>query len=180
MGTSLHEVGHTHGRRHAPCDAGNVDPEFPYADGAIGVWGYDLVSRVLHSPTSVTDFMGYCDPSWMSDYSFIGVFERMELMASASVHHAPESLDLTYDRVRVRTDGEAEWMAPIELHLPPAAEPIAITLESPAGEHKLTGHFYARNHLPGGVLVMPRAPRDVGALRFLANGKALRIERASW
>lgn len=180
VGTSLHEIGHNHGRRHAPCDAGNLDPNYPHPGAEIGVWGYDLVSGTLLSPSSVTDFMGYCDPSWISDYSFIGVFERMELMASASVHYAPESLDRIYDRVRVRMNGDVEWMEPIQLHLPPAAEPTAITVESSAGDQQLTGHFYARNHLPGGVLVMPRVPSGSKTLRFRANGKALQITRSPW
>ena len=69
--TFAHEVGHNMSLRHAPC--GNVagpDPRFPYKDGSAGVWGYDPASGGIIDPDQYKDLMGYCDPSWVSDYSF--------------------------------------------------------------------------------------------------------------
>ena len=65
-----HELGHNLGLEHAPCRADYTDPWFPYADGSIGVWGYDFAESALIHP-SVSDVMSYCrDPHWISDFFF--------------------------------------------------------------------------------------------------------------
>lgn len=67
-----HEVGHNMNLLHAPCGgAGGPDPNFPYRDGGTGVWGYEPVYGSLVDPDQHVDLMGYCDPSWISDYSFV-------------------------------------------------------------------------------------------------------------
>ena len=69
-GTIAHELGHNLNLYHAPCGgAGGPDPYFPYEDGSIGVAGYDLRNGILVNPET-SDFMSYCGPSWVSDYSF--------------------------------------------------------------------------------------------------------------
>jgi hypothetical protein len=73
--TAAHEIGHEFGRYHAPCDTSGADVDYPYAGGAIGVWGYDPRSRTFLPPTT-TDFMGYCDPQWISDYTWSAMFTR--------------------------------------------------------------------------------------------------------
>ena len=67
-----HEVGHTMNLYHAPCGgAGGPDPEYPYENGSIGVWGYDLAEGVLLDPERYADVMSYCfDNIWISDYQF--------------------------------------------------------------------------------------------------------------
>ncbi|MBK8572539.1 MAG: hypothetical protein IPN91_07790 [Holophagaceae bacterium] len=66
-----HETGHNMGRNHSPCGgAGGPDPAYPYANAFIGVWGYDAVLNVLHSPTVDHDIMAYCTPNWVSDYVY--------------------------------------------------------------------------------------------------------------
>ena len=68
--TIAHELGHNLNLIHAPgCGAGTPDPEYPYEDGSIGAWGYDFVNESLVSPAT-SDLMTYCDPQWISDYSF--------------------------------------------------------------------------------------------------------------
>ncbi len=66
-----HELGHNMSLYHAPCGtAVDLDNDFPYMEGEIGVWGYDLFKDVLISP-STADLMGYCGPTvWISDYNF--------------------------------------------------------------------------------------------------------------
>lgn len=69
--TLAHELGHNFGLRHAPCGGANgPDRGYPYDDGSIGVWGYDFRNSRLVNPTLYKDVMGYCYPSWMSDYHF--------------------------------------------------------------------------------------------------------------
>jgi hypothetical protein len=67
-----HEITHNFGRSHAPCGGvAGADPQFPYAGGTIGVYGYDLASNTLKAPASV-DLMGYCANPWISDYNYVG------------------------------------------------------------------------------------------------------------
>ena len=70
--TFAHEVGHNMNLFHAPCGgAGGPDPNFPYRDGGTGVWGYEPVYGSIVDPDQYWDLMGYCNPSWVSDYSFM-------------------------------------------------------------------------------------------------------------
>ena len=68
--TIAHELGHNLNLDHAPgCGAGDPDPEYPYEDGAIGAWGYDFLNERLVNP-GTSDIMTYCDPQWISEFSF--------------------------------------------------------------------------------------------------------------
>lgn len=68
--TIAHELGHNMSLRHAPCgDPSNIELIYPYVNGSIGSWGYDFQRGLLISPTR-PDFMSYCGPEWVSDYSF--------------------------------------------------------------------------------------------------------------
>ena len=67
-----HEVGHSMSLYHAPCGGAlGTDPNFPYANGSTGVWGYDFREGNLVSPENRRDIMGYCyELGWISDYHF--------------------------------------------------------------------------------------------------------------
>lgn len=74
-----HELGHNHGRRHAPgCYAANPDPSYPYVSdgkGPIGNaahpnMGFDIDSPAVYPYTTYYDIMGYCGPEWISDYTY--------------------------------------------------------------------------------------------------------------
>lgn len=84
--TAAHEWGHNFGRRHAPCgDPGGVDPSYPdeYAGASIGVYGFDLSTLELKSPTEYVDLMSYCSPEWISDYTYEAVLDFREDEAAA-------------------------------------------------------------------------------------------------
>jgi hypothetical protein len=73
--TMLHEVGHNHGRPHAPCvpnglTIADVDQQYPYQGGIIGVPGYISASDQLIAADQATDVMGYCRDQWVSDYTY--------------------------------------------------------------------------------------------------------------
>jgi hypothetical protein len=51
-----HELGHNFGRDHAPCGVSG-DPHYPYPDGKIGTWGYDLADGTLKDPGQRYDHM---------------------------------------------------------------------------------------------------------------------------
>lgn len=89
--TFIHEVGHTQGRRHAPCgEAGGPDPDYPYVDADIGVYGFHVLDRQLKPPT-YKDYMGYCGPTWVSDYGWELVYDRIATISSWSSRVSDES-----------------------------------------------------------------------------------------
>lgn len=69
--TYTHEIGHNMNLRHAPCGgAGGPDPDYPYGNASIGIWGYDFDNKVLYNPDTYVDVMSYCNPVWISDFYF--------------------------------------------------------------------------------------------------------------
>src|SRR5690606_37384197 len=59
--TMAHEVGHNHGREHAPCGgASDPDPDYPYTGASLGWWGFIDPDRLL-APNSSRDIMSYCE-----------------------------------------------------------------------------------------------------------------------
>jgi len=95
-----HELGHTWGQLHTPCrNPPGVDPRFPYPDGNIGVYGYDLSSGAL-KPPSLPDIMGYCDNPWISDYIYRQVmnYRRSNPLTAGVAGLAPPCL-LVWGRI---------------------------------------------------------------------------------
>ena len=92
-----HEVGHTMSLYHAPCGhAGGTDPNFPYDDGSIGVWGYDVAGSRLVDPGIYRDVMGYCfERIWISDYQFNRAMTH-RLNGDGGIDH--DAKPATYDR----------------------------------------------------------------------------------
>lgn len=82
--TLAHEVGHNHGRGHAPCgNPDQLDPDYPYAEAALGWWGFTPPDK-LFDPAKSTDIMGYCDQQWVSDYTYRALTARV-----AQINQAP-------------------------------------------------------------------------------------------
>ena len=88
-----HEVGHTMNLWHAPCGgAGGPDPEYPYENGSIGVWGYDMAEGTLLDPGRYRDVMSYCfDSIWISDYQFDRAMTH-RLNGDGGINHDAEAL----------------------------------------------------------------------------------------
>ncbi len=88
--TLVHEVGHLHGRYHAPCGVDSWDRNYPYNNGDVGAWGYDARDGTLVPPgVGFSDFMGYCDDQWISDYTFAAIFERVIEQRGGTVIQRP-------------------------------------------------------------------------------------------
>jgi hypothetical protein len=70
-----HEFGHNMTRRHAPCgNPGGLDLNYPYADGSIGQFGYDIGLNALRNPATFKDVMSYCSPEWVSDHTYNALY----------------------------------------------------------------------------------------------------------
>lgn len=126
-GTFTHELGHNHGRPHSPCGgAGSPDPSYPYSNGSIGVWGYDLRSGVLRSPDEASDFMAYCSPSWISDYSYRKLARRIAVLngvADLPQAHVFQERPREHWHVLYVTPTEVRWGRPYRRAELPAGTP---------------------------------------------------------
>ncbi len=81
---TAHEIGHNLGRLHAPCgNVANPDPNYPYAGGIIGQFGLDIPKGVLWNSTTTYDLMSYCDPLWVSDYTYQGLYTNQVAYGTA-------------------------------------------------------------------------------------------------
>lgn len=91
----VHEIGHCQGRAHAPCAAPGADNNYPYPDADIGTYGYSELTNAYYEPNqNVKDYMSYCDPVFVSDYTYRGVLpfiRALSGMKNAAI--APDPAD---------------------------------------------------------------------------------------
>ena len=135
--TMAHEVGHNHGRLHAPCSPKGltitgVDSKYPYANGALGSWGWDGRSQTLFDPTKATDIMGYCSNQWMSDYTYAGITTRVQAVNGVATH-ALLAETLSKWRVLLIDERGPRWGVPIENEVAPEGEPEMATIYDNTG-----------------------------------------------
>lgn len=137
-GVIVHELGHNHGRPHAPCgNPGGPDPQYPaqepYTEAGIGVQGYDIVDARLYNPfpteppmsqwdNPYKDRMSYCWPNWWSDYNWQHLVVRTRELTSWDTADAPGDPTLGL-RGFVRADGRTTWSVVELSSAPPPAPP---------------------------------------------------------
>lgn len=169
--TMAHEVGHAHGREHAPCGLGGQpsDSGYPHSGATLGNPGWDVVDGGgLVSANNNYDIMSYCPPSWVSDYTYDALFDRMTAVtALASVVGAGDPT--IWQTAIVEPDGSLRRGASsLELLLPPNGQPR--TIEFFDGDGLLVDVQEARfapfDHLGGGLLLVPEAPSWVTSARL--------------
>jgi hypothetical protein len=196
VNTAAHEVGHAHGRNHAPCGgAQGVDADFPYSGGEIGTWGYDIFAKTFISPTKGRDMMGYCPNEWVSDYTYTAFFDRIAALngnplsgatgstsAASADAQAVAAAPQVFRMANVAADGSVSWTNDIELDEAPTDGKSMLATFAAAdgrtiGTH--TAHFYPYDHLPGGVLVVPSAP-DTATVQAFASPIARTKLASTW
>lgn len=103
-----HELGHNWGRQHAPCvGVGGPDANYPYAGGAIGVFGFNVrLNQLLSSSTA--DLMGYCSPTWIGDYTYVGVMSYRGTSSTATTITSASMQPSLLVWRRIDADGEIE------------------------------------------------------------------------
>jgi hypothetical protein len=85
MDTFVHEIGHTQGRSHVACPgaaAAGPDPTYPYEGGEIGVWGFGVRDFQIRNASTHTDYMSYCNPTWVSDWQWNATYDRIRTLTS--------------------------------------------------------------------------------------------------
>ena len=179
--TAVHEIGHSHGRQHVNCGQGlapnSVDANYPHATDSIGVWGWDIVNGGLRDPTQHTDYMGYCESQWTSDYTYRAMFERGNLINQAAQPSGPERR-LTV--VGLDGKGGGEWLGALTRRDPGSSRPqlkVALT-DSDGHVRQVEGQFLPYDHLPGGWLLVPEAAAAASRIELsLADGTHTILER---
>jgi hypothetical protein len=167
--TIIHEVGHNHGRLHAPCDVEDPDPDYPYTGGSIGVWGYDIAEKTLMNPAIYTDFMGYCMDRWVSDYTYDGIFDW--ILETNELKHVIRVMT-TWRTLRIGTRGQVKLGPSYELGLPPSGieKEIELLDVNLSRVDVVPGYLIGFDHLPGGMVLFQDPPEDVFYVRI--NGSA--------
>ncbi|MEC9440932.1 MAG: hypothetical protein VYE40_07530 [Myxococcota bacterium] len=159
--TFMHELGHMHGRGHAPCDVTwDPDRNYPYAGGKTGVHGWDRRTDSFITPQSHTDFMGYCDTLWVSDYTYLGIKARMEdawaLQRGRSLQ-APRS----YHVLSWSFDEAPYWLQDIEDRAPYTGEEALVIARDGEGNElaRQSAHIARQSH-DGSIIALVEALPD--------------------
>jgi hypothetical protein len=163
--TMVHEVGHAHGREHAPCGVDDVDRNYPHADGVTNVWGYHQLLDVLHAPEEA-DMMSYCSPIWISDYTYLYLFERIRELEGVALN-APGPVDWQSFAVDSTGGGSVATGAVPSLGAP-GGEPVSVQRFDARGlpMDVVTGYVFPYSHVPGGRVLVPGV-ENLGSIRLL-------------
>jgi len=135
--TMAHEIGHNHGRNHAPCvpnggSIAGVDPKYPFPDGHTGIIGYDARSNALLSDKG-TDLMGYCSNVWLSEYTYGGITDRVALVNGNKAELLDASALQTFRVLLVGGTKGARWGVPITKPSLPEGTPVTARVFDEAG-----------------------------------------------
>jgi hypothetical protein len=127
---AAHEMGHALGRQHTQCatTAPGSDPNYPTYDGfpqgSIGEVGFDSYGPGVpktFDPRSTFDFMSYCNPVWVSPYTYLGLLNAIQATSTARQASAVDqaasiwvhpSAEFLYLHLRVHRDAAP---APVEV-----------------------------------------------------------------
>jgi hypothetical protein len=168
--TLAHEMGHMHGRGHAPCDVSASAP-YPYPGGSIGVWGLDPRANSFQDPAKVTDFMGYCDLQWISDHNYRALFDRV--VAISSLPASGQLLAGSWTFLRVQADGTLQWGRTLRLSSPPRGEAGEVVFLDAHGLPLQTARasVVSSSHGHGSTWLVPEAPKGTHQLEVLLPHK---------
>jgi len=169
--TMAHEVGHAHGRNHSPCGgAQGTDPAYPYSNAVIGVWGYDILNKKLYDPSKAHDMMSYCPNTWVSDFTFEALFQRVAAVNNAKIVNSL-STPQAFRMVTVK-EGTFTWGESLSLRGTVGGAAKAITKIARTGRSvPATAHFYPYDHIEGGFYLVPDDGTEITTLQI--DGRAL-------
>lgn len=154
--TLAHEIGHNHGREHAPCGGAAYAGPFPHEGARIGWWGL-FYPDTLINPQQATDIMGYCDNQWVSDFTYQAFMERVVTINSALSWINPNPVG-TWEVIVTSTFG-SNWGVPPSRPVAPTGTPEAAQVIDKAGNEiaQVTVYRSVMGHLNGASIMVPSA-----------------------
>ncbi|HET7542729.1 MAG TPA: zinc-dependent metalloprotease family protein [Polyangiaceae bacterium] len=135
--TMAHEIGHNHGRNHAPCvpnggSISGVDPKYPFPDGRTGIIGWDSRTNMLLSEKG-TDLMGYCSNVWLSEYTYGGLTDRVALVNGNKSQVLNAAALQTFRVLLLGGQKGPRWGIPITTPSLPEGTPVSARVFDDAG-----------------------------------------------
>lgn len=162
LGTLTHELGHTQGRRHPPCDGESaIDENYPNREAKIGAVGFDIERWVLH-PADHHDYMSYCSPGWVGSYGWnmvLPVIETLTDWKSEGVSLPEDEFSLVGS---IYPDGRENWW--LVRGDATGSQPVEDSLLVTTGEGVDEWPARVRPHVLGdGLEVVVPLPEPVGS-----------------
>jgi hypothetical protein len=179
--TVAHEWGHNFGRRHVACGGpSNPDGFYPHdPEKSIGAHGYDLSHGQLRKATEFREFMSYCQPLWISDYTYKAVLQARQNYFGSPPTASRRSL-LVWGRIGpsgVTLEPAFEVDVPLEA-TPPG--PYTIQALDESGQQVFAAAFagYEVDHAPGErmfafAVPLPESGRVPTTLRLLTGTREI-------
>ena len=172
--TMAHEIGHAHGRDHAPCGVSGGDNQYPYANARLGTWGYDLVEKSLKNPDSYADMMSYCEPQWISDYNYDEIYDWVRSVNLLNLN--PQSYPPSQWRaLNIHEDNTVEVVQDFTFRRPPTGASVTIHQYSDTGALLSTtqGVLLQYSHLPTQRVYLPKPAIGVHSIEVVGYGSAI-------
>jgi len=172
--TFPHELGHSHGLYHAAgCGAGTPDPSYPYSvDGTsyIGWVGWDKGRPAIEflDPELYPEFMSYCTETWISDYTYRRIADRIAAIAGARISPGPAR---TW-RVLLETPTALRWGVPITTPRSAEGEATWAAVLDADGEVSSQVTVYRVPSSLGGAVYMVPEP-EAGWTAIAIDGRVL-------
>ena len=103
-------TGRALGRLRVKCEGSEpmTDPDYPVPSGRLDVWGFDILGLSLKSPSTNSDYMSYCYPTWVSAYAWTREFFTLNTLISWDFD-APPDPGGTLLRGHLYAGGRADW-----------------------------------------------------------------------
>jgi hypothetical protein len=168
--TLAHELGHMHGRSHSPCGVSSWDPDFPYSTGGAGVWGLDSRSGTFLDPSVAVDLMGYCDPLWISDYTYRAIFQRIQAVNGVAQQVTTPKAKKKIALLPV-DEGRLSWGRVTALPQLPAGLPVRVRWRDDAGRVVAQGEGSWLRAGHGGGLVAAEPAAGATAVEVELQGR---------
>jgi hypothetical protein len=176
--TMGHEVGHGHGRSHADTTSAvmgcttpsGIDPSFPYADGSIGVWGWDINASTSHNPSNTYDLMGYCANVWVSDYTYSALASWVATDNGADM--ALPQTPTQYRQIMVAGDGTLTVGNAFPVYGVVSGTKRSVSYVVNGATRTVDGYYFPYDHLPGGYILAPEVAPSFTAVQVAGYPKA--------